>query len=87
MIESGVEDEVVNIGSGVGSSIWQVLQVIRAVAGRDVPVDITKDYPGVPRAVLNIDKLRRLTGWRPSYSLEAGIAEAWRKLGTGPVDP
>jgi len=87
MIESGVEDEVVNIGSGVGSSICQVLQVIRAVVGRDVTIDTAKDYPGVPRAVLNIDKIRRLTGWTPSYSLEAGIAEAWRKLRTDAVYP
>jgi UDP-glucose 4-epimerase len=80
MIESGVKDEVVNIGSGVGSSIRQVVEVIRDVVGHDFSVDTVDSYAGIKRAVLNIEKINRLTGWQPSYTLEAGIAEAWRRL-------
>jgi UDP-glucose 4-epimerase len=80
MIESGVKNQVVNIGSGVGSSIHQVLDVMRAVVGHNFAVDTVESYAGIKRALLNIEKINQLTGWQPSYTLETGIAEAWRRL-------
>jgi UDP-glucose 4-epimerase len=80
MLEKGVKNEVVNIGSGRGYSIREVLEVMRVVVGREFSVDVTDGYAGVSRAVLDIDKIKRLTGWRPSHSLEEGIAETWRRL-------
>jgi UDP-glucose 4-epimerase len=83
MLEQGVKNEVVNIGSGRGHSIREVLEVIRVVVGREFSVDLTDGYAGVRRAVLDIDKIKRLTGWQPSHSLEEGITETWRRLTSG----
>jgi UDP-glucose 4-epimerase len=78
-----IENEVVNIGSGRGHSILEVLEVMRIVVGREFSVDVTDGYAGVSRTVLDIDKIKRLTGWQPSHSLEEGIAETWRRLTSG----
>jgi UDP-glucose 4-epimerase len=80
MLEQRVKNEIVNIGSGRGHSIREVLEVLRVAVGRKFSVEVTDGYAGVTRAVLNIEKIKRLTGWRPSYSLDEGMAETWRRL-------
>jgi len=69
---------VFNAGSGQGVSVNEVLDVIRAVTGRDVQPDYK---PGrgfdVPRVVLDISAIRAHVEWRPEITLKDGIAETW----------
>jgi len=70
----------VNIGSGVGHSLREVLEVIGRVTGRKPVVrTVTGRYAGVSRNVLDCGLLRA-AGWRPVHSLEEGISRQWRAL-------
>jgi UDP-glucose 4-epimerase len=73
-------EEVVNVGSGRGASIAEVVEIIRSVVGQQVTVTRLDGYRGPSHAVLDTGKLRALTGWTPIYDLEKGIREAWRRL-------
>jgi len=80
LIHLGVKNEIVNIGSGAGITVRDVLEVIKKTVGREFTIRRTNRYAGVTRSVLNIHKLQKLADWRPGYSLRQGIAEAWRRL-------
>jgi len=77
--------EVVNIGTGMEASIYEIFTLIRAAMGADgveVELDERRVRPRgseVRRLVCDSGKLRRLTGLTPSYTLEAGLREtiAW----------
>jgi nucleoside-diphosphate-sugar epimerase len=74
--------EVINIGSGEEWSNEEVVELVRAVAGGDLPVDVGA-YPLQPpdtaHWIADISKADRLLGWKPRYDLRAGLQEtvAW----------
>lgn len=74
------ESLIVNVGTGVGSTLREVLSAIERVAG--VAINWGHEhayYAGIPYSVLDTGLVRSLTGWTPSYTLEEGIREAWRR--------
>lgn len=69
-----------NLGTGSGASVRQVLQAIREVTGRDVPMRLASRRPGDP-AVLIADpkRAREVFDWKPERSdLLTIVADAWR---------
>jgi GDP-L-fucose synthase len=75
---SGVEP--VNIGSGGEISILDLARLVAGIVGFEGDIVLDRSKPdGTPRKLMNSDKLRAL-GWRPSISLERGIAEVYREV-------
>jgi dTDP-glucose 4,6-dehydratase len=75
---------VVNIGSGVETSIEDLVGLIAALMERDLKVVLDPDRlrpPGseVERLRASIDKAQRLLDWRPSFTLRQGLQRtiAW----------
>lgn len=72
LIDKDVSGEIINVGSGRGYSVNEVLRVMRGLVG-DFSVE---RKPGrkfdVPRVVLDIRRLKALTGFRPT-DIKAGI--------------
>ncbi len=74
--------EVVNIGSGVGYSVGEVLSNTAKLAGKPVPHRVGARRPGdSPRLVGDIAKAERLLSWRPLRGLTTQIEDTlrWRK--------
>ena len=71
--------EVYNLGNGDGYSNKQVVEAVREVTGRQVPVKLAPRRPGDAAAtVAASDKARRELGWRPvKPGLHDIIADAW----------
>jgi UDP-glucose 4-epimerase len=71
--------EVYNLGNGDGYSNKQVIEAVREVTGRPVPVKLAQRRPGDAAAtVAASDKARRELGWRPvKPGLHEIIADAW----------
>ncbi len=71
--------EIVNIGSGVGISLLEVIDTLSRLLGRDLE---RRHAPArefdVPVSVLSIDRARELFGWRPNTSFEAGLERTIR---------
>lgn len=80
LIERDVRNDIVNIGSGKGASIAEVVQIITEVVGTRVELQRMAAYSGPSHAVLDSSRLRELIGWQPRWDLRRGIAEAWRRL-------
>lgn len=78
--------EVINIGTGREISIGELAEKIVAMIGRPVPVRtdparVRPERSEVERLVCDASKARRLLGWEPRYTLEAGLQEtiAWMR--------
>jgi GDP-L-fucose synthase len=72
----GTGDGFVNLGSGTGVSIRQLVEALQKVVPFEFKFDTTKSG-GFPRRVMDISKARKLIGYEPSTSLEAGLRETW----------
>lgn len=73
------EHHIVNLGSGRGYSVREVLDTVRAVTGRQVPVEETDRRPGDPPVLIASNELAgSLLGWTPELGLEQMIEDAWR---------
>jgi UDP-glucose 4-epimerase len=72
-------DLTLNLGTGTGSSIFEVIDSVRRVTGREVPVRLAPRRPGDPaEAVDSNAKAREVLGWQPNKSLlDDIVADAW----------
>jgi len=70
-----IDGEVINIGSGVETSVSQLIALIEELVGREAHVlDNPKQPGGVRRLVADLEKAERLLGYRPQVSLREGLA-------------
>ena len=73
------EHHIVNLGSGRGYSVREVLDTVRTVTGRQVPVEETDRRAGDPPVLIASNELAgSLLGWTPELGLEQMIEDAWR---------
>ena len=63
-----------NLSSGQGASVLEVIAQVEAVLGRKVPYSHAPRRPGDPAAlVANAARAQEILGWRSHYSLEQSI--------------
>jgi UDP-glucose-4-epimerase GalE len=68
-----------NVGTGTGSSVLDVIRTTERVSGRPVPYDLVGRRQGDPVTVFADPTLVRATlGWRPQHGLDTIIESAWR---------
>jgi len=78
MILSGVESKCINLGTGVGVSVKEIISVCEEVTGMKVPVKITNKRQGDPPSLVASNKLaKEILGFKPSYDINSIIKTAW----------
>ena len=76
LLECGAVNDTVNVGSGQGTSLHEIIRLVQEATGETVSIiQKASEMPVVQSIALNIDKLKRLTGYEPAVSLREGIAE------------
>ena len=69
---------VINLGTGRGVTVRELVDVAGQVLGRPVPVREMPRRPGdVTGSYANVDRARRLLGWSAASSLQDGVASAF----------
>lgn len=69
-----INGEIINIGSGIETSVDELIAFISQVAGRKAHVLYNQEQSGgVHRLVADIEKARRLLAYSPRKTLEAGL--------------
>lgn len=71
--------ELINLGTGHGYSVMEVIETARRVTGCPIAVQMEPRRAGDPsRLVANAEKARTVLGWQPRYDkLETIIHTAW----------
>ena len=79
-LEKGGESTAMNVGYGHGSSVREVLDVVKKISGTELKIIEAERRPGDPASlVARADKIKSLTGWQPRFNnLETIVADAWR---------
>ena len=78
-LRGGGESQFLNLGTGQGHSVMEVIREARHVTGREIQVRIEEPRPGDP-AVLIADarKVKAILGWEPANSdLQNILKSAW----------
>ena len=77
---AGGESAALNLGTGVGHSVKEVVASVERASGRTVPVEYAPRREGDPPVlVADAAKARELLGWLPRHSaLDAIVQSAWR---------
>jgi UDP-glucose 4-epimerase len=70
--------DVINLGSGNGQTVLEMVQAFEKSTGMKVPVRMAPRRPGDVEAVYaNNEKAKRMLNWTPKRSLEEMLASAW----------
>ncbi|MCL2762124.1 MAG: UDP-glucose 4-epimerase GalE [Treponema sp.] len=78
-ISTNEKSFMVNLGSGTGSSVLEVIEIARKVTGKPIPVKVVGRRPGDPaKLAASSARAHELLGWKARYSdMETLIQTSW----------
>lgn len=78
-LRSAGPSDFLNLGTGRGYSVLEVIECAREITGRDIRVRIESPRPGDPaRLIADPSKAKAVLGWQPAVSdLRAIVRSAW----------
>ncbi len=83
-LETDLSGEVLNVGTGVPTSVNQLIATMQAVAHRSLPPQHEPpDWTAGSYRVGDITKIRRLLGWEPRTALADGLGRTFAWMGRG----
>jgi UDP-glucose 4-epimerase len=75
----------VNLGTGRGHTVLEVVRAFEAASGRSVPFEIVSRRPGdVATCYADVTRARELLGWSAQRGLPEMCADAWRWQSANP---
>ncbi|OJT95224.1 MAG: UDP-glucose 4-epimerase GalE [Rhizobium sp. 63-7] len=75
---SGGQSAAVNLGTGTGTTVRELLDAVQQVSGRAFEVTLSSRREGdSPTLVADNGKARDLLGWQPRYDLRQIVETAW----------
>ena len=78
-LAGGGASTAVNLGTGRGTSVLQLVRAFERASGRTVPFEIVQRRAGdVAEVYADPDLARRLLGWQAELDLDAMCRDAWR---------
>jgi UDP-glucose 4-epimerase len=79
-LRNGGSSESINLGTGQGYSVMELIETARSMTNRPIKVEIAPRRPGDPsRLIADSEKARSVLGWHQLYypDLKSIIATAW----------
>lgn len=68
-LAQGMSSQSLNLGTGKGTSVKEMVEAVEKVSGRKVPVVYAPRRAGDPAILIaSADKARSLLGWKPAYT-------------------
>lgn len=72
------EESVFNVGTGTGSSVFEVLDAIRVASGHDFETVVQPRRPGDPPSLCaDVSRIERILGWKSKRNLAEIVKSAW----------
>ena len=78
-LASGGPSDALNVGTGQGASVREIVELVRAVSGRPIPSRDGPRRPGDPAAVwAATDRAASVLAWQARHDLRSIVESAWR---------
>lgn len=72
-------NEIINLGSGRGYSVFEIINSFEKIMDKRIPYDITKRRGGdIDISIASIDKAKELLKWEPRYDILKMCEDMWR---------
>ena len=72
----GTNGKYVNLGSGEGYSIKELVETLAEFLDFNYEFDTSKNS-GFPRRIMNIDNAKKIIGYQPKVTLKDGLKKTW----------
>jgi UDP-glucose 4-epimerase len=83
-LETGCD--VFNLGTGTGSSVFEIINTAERVSGRSIPYDVVGRRSGdIATSLADPSKANHDLGWRADRNLEVMLTDAWTWQSTHPM--
>jgi len=70
----GGESEIINLGTGTGNSVLEIVKKVEEVTGAKIHLDTGSERAGeYATMIASIEKAQRVLGWKPTHSLEDSV--------------
>lgn len=70
--------DAINLGSGTGTSVMQVVHAFEKACGHTIPVEICDRRPGdLPEYYANAEKAKNVLGWHTEKTIDDICADTW----------
>jgi UDP-glucose 4-epimerase len=81
LFERNSHEKLFNVGSGIGTSLNQLLKIMSEITGTPIsPVFRPDSGRYIRNVVLDISKIQNCTGWHPKTDIANGISRTWKWL-------
>lgn len=79
-LKNGGESTCMNLGNGIGSSVFEIIAAAEKITGRKIPMVLDERRPGDPPILVGSSrKAEMLLGWKPKYGeIETILKHAWQ---------
>ena len=72
------QHKIINLGSGGGYSVTEVVSAASKVLGRDIPTEITSRRSGDPAVLIaDISLAAQVLNWAPTHGIEDMVRDTW----------
>jgi UDP-glucose 4-epimerase len=83
--DASIEHDVINLGTGRGHSVMEVLSTFMRVSGQKVPYEISERRPGdIATSFADVTLANAYLGWQARLDLDRMCADAWRWQAANP---
>ena len=81
LLEHQIQNEIVNVASQTATSLTEILDEVQEKTGQVIEIrHVNSEVPVVDQIVLNIEKLKRLTGFTIQTTIQEGIAKEIKRI-------
>jgi UDP-glucose 4-epimerase len=75
----GGNSEIINLGTGDGNSVKEVIEAVKEITGKPIKTEIAPRRAGDPASlVADNKKAKAVLGWIPQYNIKDIISSAWK---------
>jgi UDP-glucose 4-epimerase len=72
------DEKIFNVGSGRGNSINDLISIMSEVTGKEIrPIYANDNGFYIKKIILDISKIKNITGWSPKTDMFEGIEKTW----------
>ncbi len=82
--ESNTTEKIFNVGSGKGTSLNELIEIMSLVVGKKIIPDYMENNGTyIPKMVLDISRIQNEVGWKPDVDIKEGIQKTWEWINEG----
>lgn len=75
------EHEIINLGSGDGYSVKEVISAAENAVGHEIPTELSGRRAGDPAVLIaDLTKAKNYLGWQPKIDLNQMVKDAWESM-------